>query len=135
MTPKVKTPLSTDPSIEAAVKNFLEQICAENFSIKVASVASVDGLPITSCNPGQVDEHSLAALVSSLVMLSSAASEEARLGQIQHLLVEGEEGRMVAMVVKDTDCVLCVMCSPELSLGHLSWLGHDLAEKLRNLVN
>lgn len=91
--------------------------------IQSATLASADGLTLSSTlsDPREADRFS--AMASSMSGLAAALSHESGHGAPQRLILESAEGLFVAMAVPRPAglLVLAVVASPQAMLGKLLW--------------
>lgn len=82
-------------------------------------IASEDGLSCAHASRGAVDADRLAAIVSSLGALGSAAALATGAGPLQCLVVEGDAGRVVARTahVDGQPVLVAVCCDTRATLG------------------
>jgi len=82
-------------------------------------IASEDGLARAHATRGDIDADRVAAIVSSLGALSTAAASATRAGALQCLVIEGDAGRLVARTarVDGQPVLVAVCCDTRTTLG------------------
>lgn len=86
---------------------------------QAAMLALRDGRPFVERLAAGIDSGRFAAMTSSLGALGQSVLRELRGGHIDHLLVEGSEGKLVICTVPETGglLLLAVLASHEARLG------------------
>lgn len=92
--------------------------------VQIAMLASRDGRPFVWRSAVAGDSGKLAAMTSSLTALGRTVLRELNAGELDHLLVEGQDGKLVLVGVPGLDglLVLAVLAERRTRLGLV--LGH-----------
>ena len=103
-------------------KNFLEKLevvlkrlLSNNPSITIATISTVEGLPILSILPRVSNETVIAAMVATLLSLSERAVMEMEIGEFNQLYIKGVGGYL--LVFDATPAVLAVSATIKTKLG------------------
>jgi predicted regulator of Ras-like GTPase activity (Roadblock/LC7/MglB family) len=93
--------------------------------VRAAMFALRDGRPFVERSRAKVESGKLAAMTSSLLALGRSVLRELEAGDLDHLLIEGSDGKLVVSSVPDTGglLILAVLASSEARLGLV--LGHS----------
>jgi hypothetical protein len=121
------------PSIKFHAQTVSETLLSEISGSHAVVIATVDGFDLAHAGQRRVDPARLAAIVSSLVALGNAASNETAIGTPQCLVIESSEGRLVArcMYVKG-DALIVVWLTDKTVLLGMVWNRIAAAEKMLN---
>lgn len=98
------------------LRGVLRALHAAQPDIEASAVISSDGLIIASVLGAQTDGDRYAAMCAALLALSERASKEALRGELQMVLVQGDQGAMLLVRAAD-DQVLAVAANPRANLG------------------
>jgi predicted regulator of Ras-like GTPase activity (Roadblock/LC7/MglB family) len=74
------------------LRDVLEKLLQSNPEIKVATITSLEGLPIISILPEGFDEFILSATVATILSLSERAIVEMKIDEFIQLFIKGKEG-------------------------------------------
>ncbi|GAA4787532.1 roadblock/LC7 domain-containing protein [Lysobacter hankyongensis] len=111
---------NTPPHIGAAhasrLRSVLRGLHVAQPDIEASAVISSDGLIVASVLGPGTDGDRYAAMCAALLALSERASKEAQRGELQMVLVQGDQGAMLLVRAPD-DQVLAVAASPRANLG------------------
>ena len=120
------------------------QTCLDRFSgavtgIQSAVVASVDGFAIAQAagdHSGSSDR--LAAMTSSMLALAKAVSRELLLGELEVLMMEAAEGKvlMLSIPLPTRSLLLMASCTRSCAIGNVLWnarqCSRDIHDRLAN---
>lgn len=84
--------------------------------IQAAAVVSVDGLPMASALPAEVEEERLAAMSAALHTLGERAASGLGKGDLEQVFVEAEDGYVVLMAASE-GAVLVAVADREAKAG------------------
>ncbi|MCA9618821.1 MAG: roadblock/LC7 domain-containing protein [Myxococcales bacterium] len=84
--------------------------------IEASALISEDGLMIASALPQHIEEIRVAGMSSTLISLGTRASHELERGELQQILIRGENGYGV-MVKAARGTMLLVLAAPTAKLG------------------
>lgn len=90
------------------VQNFV----AKTADVQGAAVVTLDGLPIASSLPNELDEDRVLAMSAAIVSLSNRIAKELIAGQTDRIYVEGNEG-VTLMTNCGNDAVFLVLAGKE----------------------
>jgi len=102
--------------------NFLEELEAtlkrlllNNPSITIATISSIEGLPILSILPRGSNETIISAMVATLLSLSERAVIEMKIGEFKQLYIKGIDGYL--LVFEADSSVLAISTTDKAKLG------------------
>ncbi len=84
--------------------------------VEASALISDDGLMIASALPAHVDESRVAGMSATLISLGTRAAIELERGEVQEILVRGEEGYAV-MLTTGQGALLLVLTNKDAKLG------------------
>ncbi len=84
-------------SRENTLEGVLNELQGSIPEIEACAIVSVEGLPIVSALPTDVDEAKVAAMTAAMLSLGERVIEEMRKGRIERVFVEGSEGTIISM--------------------------------------
>lgn len=100
--------------------------------LKVVSLATADGFNIHThfCRDQDFEDDKLAAVTSSLLALSNAASKQLIGSSLVSSTVETKDGDMLLVNTKyeGKDCVICFITGNKQNKGHTRYFGLKLAQ-------
>jgi len=105
-------------TLQDKLNEVLDQFEKSIPSVEATALFDMDGLVIASRLKGGVDDQRIGAMAAAILSISSRSGDELERGQIQRVLVEGENGSMVIMSV-GTEIVLVALVGKQVKLGIL----------------
>ncbi|MFX0167672.1 MAG: roadblock/LC7 domain-containing protein [Candidatus Hodarchaeota archaeon] len=97
------------------LKVILKRLLSNNPTITIATISSMEGLPILSVIPRGSNETIVSAMVATLLSLSEKAVLEMKIGEFKQLLIKGIDGNL--LVFEADTAVLAVSTTIEAKLG------------------
>jgi len=97
------------------LEKILKRLLSDNPSITIATISSVEGLPILSFIPRGSNETIVSAMVATLLSLSERAIVEMNLGEFTQLYIKGIDGYL--LVFEAGSAVLAVSTTTKAKLG------------------
>ena len=104
--------MSEEESLEEILKNLLASIP----EVQSAAVVSIEGLPIASALPPDVDETRIAAMTAAILSLAERAAQEFGKGMFEQVFVRGQNGYVLTMAAGQ-NAVLTISTSKNVKLG------------------
>lgn len=93
----------------------LKRLLSNNPTITIATISSIEGLPILSILPRGANETIISAMVATLLSLSERAVIEMKIGEFKQLFIKGIEGYL--LVFEADSAVLAVSTTYKAKLG------------------
>ena len=93
----------------------LKRLLSNNPTITIATISSIEGLPILSILPRGSNETIISAMVATLLSLSERAVIEMKIGEFKQLFIKGIEGYL--LVFEADSAVLAVSTTDKAKLG------------------
>ncbi|MFW9822821.1 MAG: roadblock/LC7 domain-containing protein [Candidatus Thorarchaeota archaeon] len=93
----------------------LKRLLSNNPNIRIATISSLEGLPIVSILPRGSNETMMSALVATLLSLSERAVMDLKIGEFSQLFIKGINGSL--LVFEAEPAVLAVSTTKEAKLG------------------
>ncbi len=113
--------------------DILKKLLASIPEVKAASIVSVEGLPIASALPRNVDETRVAAMTAAMLSLGERAAQEFEKGDMEQVFVRGVDGYILVMGA-GPNAVLTVSATKDVKLGLIFLDCKRACEKISKLV-
>lgn len=97
------------------LETILKRLLSNNPSITIATISSIEGLPILSLIPQEYNETIISAMVATLLSLSERAVIEMKIGEFKQLYIKGIDGYL--LVFEADSAVLAVSTTDKAKLG------------------
>ncbi len=101
--------------------------------IEASAVVSVDGLPIATALPRDVEEDRVSAMSAAMLSLGERIASELGRGSLTEVYIKGEDGYVLLQSV-GTEAVLTVLARKEAKMGLVFLDMRRAAEDLAKLV-
>ena len=98
-----------------------------------SAVVDNDGLTIFADLPWSKKPERIGSIISRLLQLANRSAEEADIGQLKNVILEGERGRIVAC--NEGNFLLIAFSSKEAALGMIKIEIEESAKKIKKLLN
>ena len=114
----------------------LQALVSQTAGIDSATVVTGDGFEVASVLRDSVSPQRLAAMVSSLLMLSEAVAGELGMQRTQYVVVNAESGAVIAMRIplSERELLISVLCSGDAGLGMVLFATRDCAQALARVL-
>jgi len=96
----------------------LRELQVSSPDIEAAAIISVDGLPIATSLPQNVEEDRVAAMSAAMLSLGERIANELGRGMLDEVYVRGERGYVILRAVGE-EAVLTVLARQQAKLGLL----------------
>ncbi|MEM9003437.1 MAG: roadblock/LC7 domain-containing protein [Cyanobacteria bacterium P01_F01_bin.86] len=106
-------PINTE-KLSTILNNFV----SATSDVQGAALITPDGLALASTLPGSMDEERVAAMSASMLSLGERIGQELSRGDIERILVEGDQGYGILTACGD-DAVLLALASQNAKQGVL----------------
>ncbi|MBD3353488.1 MAG: hypothetical protein GF364_18540 [Candidatus Lokiarchaeota archaeon] len=120
-------------SKEESLDDILRELLASISEIQGAAIVSVEGLPIASALPQDVDETRIAAMTAAILSLAERAALELDKGEMEQVYIRGTKGYILVMAA-GMNAVLIVITSKDIKLGLVFLDCKRACEKIIKLV-
>ena len=97
------------------LEKILKRLLSDNPTITIATISSVEGLPILSFIPRGSNEMIVSAMVATLLSLSERAVVEMKIGEFTELYIKGIDGYL--LVFEAGSAVLAISTTNKAKLG------------------
>ena len=98
------------------LNNMLKELESSVPEIEAAAVVSVEGLPIASALPRDIEETRLAAMTAAMLSLGERVAQEMQRGELEKIFIEGAYGYIITTAAGQ-NAVLTVSARKEAKLG------------------
>lgn len=120
-------------SSSETLEDVLKDLEATVPDIEAAAIVSIEGLPIASALPTDVDETRVAAMTAAMLSLGERAASELGKGELEQIFVKGKEGYIVTMSAGPS-AVLTVTARKQAKLGLIFHYMKQAAEKISKMI-
>ena len=111
----------------------LRELQASSPDVEASAIVSVDGLPIASVLPQEVEEDRVSAMSAAMLSLGERIASELGRGALEQVYIKGQNGYVLLMSVGE-DAVLTAMARKEAKLGLILLDMRRAAEDLVSLI-
>ncbi|HKZ43867.1 MAG TPA: roadblock/LC7 domain-containing protein [Anaerolineales bacterium] len=94
----------------------LRDLQASSPDIEASAIVSVDGLPIATALPRDVEEDRVSAMSAAMISLGERIASELGRGTLEQVYIKGENGYVVLMAVGE-EAVLTTLAREQAKLG------------------
>lgn len=101
--------------------------------VKGAAVVRRDGLLIVSNLPAEIDSDQLAAMTASTVGSGETASETLKIGEVQQVTVEAEDGKLISTGAGKNG-ILTVLTKSDINLGLVLTEMQGATDKIKRIL-
>ncbi|WXG43318.1 MAG: roadblock/LC7 domain-containing protein [Promethearchaeati archaeon SRVP18_Atabeyarchaeia-1] len=101
--------------------------------VEASAIVSVQGLPIASAMPKDVDDSIIAAMSAAILGVSERAASELARGKLQQILIQGDQGYVILKHAGE-DALLTVMAKSDSNLGMIFIVMKGVAQKISLLL-
>ena len=98
-----------------------------------SAVVDNDGLTIFADLPWSKKPERIGSIISRLLQLANRSAEEADIGQLKNIIIEGERGRIVAC--NEGNFLLIAFSNKEAALGMIKIEIEESAKKIKKILN
>ncbi|MHA1720928.1 MAG: roadblock/LC7 domain-containing protein [Promethearchaeota archaeon] len=120
-------------SEEETLDDILKSLLASIPEVQSAAVVSIEGLPIASALPPEVDETRIAAMTAAILSLAERAAQEFSKGLFEQVFVRGQNGYVLTMAA-GPNAVLTISTSKNVKLGLIFLDTKRTCDKISKLV-
>lgn len=120
-------------SREETLEGVLNELQGSIPEIEACAIVSVEGLPIVSALPADVDEAKLAAITAAMLTLGEKASQELGKGNLEQVNVKGQDG-WVLVVQAGMNACLTVSTTGNAKLGLVFLDMKRAADKVAKMI-
>ena len=120
-------------SREETLEGVLNELQGSIHEIEACAIVSVEGLPIVSALPADVDEAKLAAITAAMLTLGEKASQELGKGNLEQVNVKGQDG-WVLVVQAGMNACLTVSTTGNAKLGLVFLDMKRAADKVAKMI-
>ena len=109
--------MSEDEDFREKLESIIKGLISNNPSIVIATISSLEGLPIVSIIPRESDETMISAIVAALLSLSEKAVMDMKIGEFIQLFIKGNNGYL--LIFDANPAVLAVSTTDDAKLGFI----------------
>ncbi len=116
------------------LKSVLKELETSVPEIEAAAVVSIEGLPIASELPPEVEETRLAAMTAAMLSLGERVAQEMSRGELEKIFIEGKFGFIIS-ISAGPNAVLTVSARKDAKLGLIFLDMTRSAQTVENLLS
>jgi len=125
--------MSEEEMEEETLEDILKNLLASIPEVQSAAIVSIEGLPIASALPPDVDETRIAAMTAAILSLAERASQEFGKGLFEQVFVRGQLGYVLTMAA-GPNTVLTISTTKNVKLGLIFLDTKRTCDKIARLV-
>ncbi len=111
----------------------LRELQASSPDIEASAVVSIDGLPIASALPQNIEEDRVSAMSAAMLSLGERIAAELGRGKLDQVYIKGENGYVILMAIGE-EAVLTVLAREQSKLGLIFLDMRRAVEDLMRLI-
>lgn len=111
----------------------LKALQSSSPDIEASAVVSVDGLPIASALPVEVEEDRVSAMSAAMLSLGERIATELRRGGLEQVYIRGQQGYVMLKSIGD-EAVLTILARKNAKLGLILLDMRRAADDLADLI-
>ncbi len=115
------------------LESILNELQGDIPEIEACAIVSVEGLPIVSALPADVDEAKLAAITAAMLTLGEKAAVELGKGDLEQVSVKGSNG-WVLVVQAGLNACLTVSTTANVKIGLVHIDVKQAANKIASMI-
>jgi len=121
------------PSRTEQLNTVLRQLQTESPDVTASALISDDGLMIASALPQHVEEVRIAGMSATIHSLGSRAAAELKLGEVEQILIRGQDAYAVMLKATEGTMLLC-LTSSNAKLGLIFLDMTQAVRKIRTII-
>ncbi|MEM3526378.1 MAG: roadblock/LC7 domain-containing protein [Candidatus Jordarchaeaceae archaeon] len=116
------------------IMSLIRDMEANTPGIEASAVVSVQGLPIASAMPMDVDESVVAAMTAAMLSVGERAAQELVRGNLQQILLQGDAGYIIIKGA-GTSAIITVLAKTDANLGLILMVLKKISTKIGELLS
>jgi len=116
------------------IMNLIRDMEANTPGIEASAVVSVQGLPIASAMPNDVDESVVAAMTAAMLSVGERAAQELVRGNLQQILLQGDEGYIIIKGA-GMSAIITVLARNDANLGLILMVLKKISARISELLS
>jgi len=113
--------------------NILKNLLSSHVGITGCAVVSMEGLPIVSLFPNELDEMTGSALIATILSLGERVIMTISEGYLEEVIIKGTKGYAITAVVND-GCVLFVTMKNNVKLGWILYQCRRTCKEIKRVM-
>ncbi|WXG45934.1 MAG: roadblock/LC7 domain-containing protein [Candidatus Atabeyarchaeum deiterrae] len=115
------------------IRRLLKSMEASTPGIEASAVVSMQGLPIVTAMPKDVDDSIVAAMAAAILGVSERAANELARGKLEQILIQGDRGYIILKHAGE-EALLSVLTKADSNLGMIFLMLKGVAQKVSLLL-
>ena len=120
-------------NLSERIREIFNELSHDIVGLKGVIVSTMDGLPVVSDIKSPEEQNRIAAIVSSLTILSRKVAPQLEVGKAEDLLIEGEDGKIFCYTLGD-DAILALITDKNVNLGIVRMKLPVIKKQLEELI-
>ena len=120
-------------NFEGRIENIFKELKYRSPGIRGSALVSGDGLAIVSMLPNEFEADRVAGMNSVLLSIGINSSAELNLGDVEQLMIHGENGYLIVSSVAD-GAMLLVVTDEDVKLGVVFFYMKRALKELREVL-
>ncbi len=116
------------------IMSLIRDMEANTPGIEASAVVSVQGLPIASAMPTEVDESVVAAMTAAMLSVGERAAQELVRGNLQQILMQGDEGYIIIKGA-GMSAIITVLAKNDANLGLILMVLKKISTRIGELLS
>ena len=116
------------------IMSLIRDMEANTPGIEASAVVSVQGLPIASAMPAEVDESVVAAMTAAMLSVGERAGHELVRGNLQQILLQGDDGYIIIKGA-GTSAIITVLAKTDANLGLILMVLKKISTRIGELLS
>lgn len=121
-----------DPALRARLGHHLQGFADDINGVRSVVLASVDGFALVPAAGTHGNGERLAAMTSAMLALAAAVGRELALGELEVLMLEAGEGKVLMLALPATPAPLLLMtaCDARCVIGKVLWSAKECGRNI-----
>ncbi len=115
------------------IREIFKEVASDIEGLRGIIVSTIDGLPVASDIKSTEEQNRIAAMVSSLTILSKKVAPQLEVGKAEDLLIEGEKGKIFCYTLGE-EAILALITDKRVNLGMVRMKVPLVKKQLEKLI-
>ncbi|MEM2133631.1 MAG: roadblock/LC7 domain-containing protein [Candidatus Freyarchaeota archaeon] len=116
------------------IMSLIRDMEANTPGIEASAVVSIQGLPIASAMPTEVDESVVAAMTAAMLSVGERAAQELARGNLQQITLQGDYGYIIIKGA-GMSAIITVLAKSDANLGLIMMVLKKISNRISELLS
>ncbi|MEM2957358.1 MAG: roadblock/LC7 domain-containing protein [Candidatus Jordarchaeaceae archaeon] len=116
------------------IMSLIRDMEANTPGIEASAVVSIQGLPIASAMPAEVDESVVAAMTAAMLSVGERAAQELARGNLQQITLQGDYGYIIIKGA-GMSAIITVLAKSDANLGLIMMVLKKISNRISELLS